>query len=113
MERWVAEQSDFIGEDAVFTKRQMIYKYLVLRQMDLKTNYSRLILPRQAGFPVPIQPGLFKVSYYLFSCPSPYLFIILPTIQGTYSCHGLELIALSYEDDRKKLKAVKITVDVD
>jgi len=56
--------------------------------MDLKTHYSRLELPNACNFKVPIQPGLFK---------------------GTYGSHGIELIILTYEDDRKA-KATKITV---
>lgn len=56
--------------------------------MDLKTHYSRLEVPKVCNFKVPIQPGLFK---------------------GTYASHGIELIMLTYEDDRKA-KATKITV---
>lgn len=74
---------------AVFrTRSQFIYKYLVLRQMDLKTHYSRLTLPDRCDFNVPIQPGLFK---------------------GTYSAHGLEMVLLTYEDNNK-VSAVKVTV---
>lgn len=62
LERWLSEQSDFVGEHATFTRRQMIYKYMVLRQIDLKTHYSRLVLPKRCDFHVPIQPGLFKVN---------------------------------------------------
>lgn len=61
LERWVGEQSDFVGEQAPYTRRQMIYKYMVLRQINLKTHYSRLILPERCDFRVPIRPGLFKV----------------------------------------------------
>lgn len=71
-------------------KYKILYAFFlkVLRQMDLKTHYSRLELPKVCNFKVPIQPGLFK---------------------GTYACHGIELIMLTYEDDRKA-KAIKITV---
>lgn len=65
LERWVSEQSDFAGEQAPYTRRQLIYKYMVLRQIDLKTHYSRLVLPQRCDFRVPILPGLFKV--FLFS----------------------------------------------
>ena len=59
--------------------------------MDLKTHYSKLDLPTPCNFQVPIQPGLFK---------------------GTYESHGLELIILDYEDDRKKVNATKVTVSI-
>lgn len=89
LQRWLNEQTDFTIEDAASIKRQLIYKYLVLRQIDLKTHYSRLILPATTRFNVPIQPGLFK---------------------GTYSVHGLELVSLLYEEDKNKVKTIKITV---
>jgi len=89
LERWLNEQNDFTFEDDAAIKRQLIYKYLVLRQIDLKTHYSRLVLPTASSFNVPIQPGLFK---------------------GTYSSHGLELITLVYEEDQNKVTAVKVTV---
>lgn len=63
LERWLCEQSDFSGENAAFLRGQLIYKYITLRQVDLKTHYSRFTLPRQCDFPVPIQPGLFKVCF--------------------------------------------------
>lgn len=90
LQRWLNEQTDFTVEDAASIKRQLIYKYLVLRQIDLKTHYSRLILPATTRFNVPIQPGLFK---------------------GTYSVHGLELVSLLYEEDKNKVKTIKITGD--
>ena len=89
LQRWISDQVDMADAEAVSrTQSQLIYKYLVLRQMDLKTHYSRLTLPGRCDFQVPIQPGLFK---------------------GTYSAHGLELVLLSYED-KNKVTAVKITV---
>ena len=88
--RWINEQTDFTEIEDFSIKRQLIYKYMVLLQIDLKTHYSRLTLPTTTSFNVPIQPGLFK---------------------GTYSVHGLELISLFYEEDRNKVKAIKITVN--
>jgi len=88
--RWINEQTDFTEIEDFSIKRQLIYKYMVLLQIDLKTHYSRLTLPTTTSFNVPIQPGLFK---------------------GTYSVHGLELISLFYEEDRNKVKAIKITGD--
>lgn len=35
----------------------------------------------------------------------------LAFFKGTYSVHGLEIISLLYEDDRNKVKAIKITGD--
>lgn len=67
LERWLCEQSDFVGEHASYTRSQLIYKYMVLKQIDLKTHYSRFFLPTPCHFQVPIQPGLFKVSYSLYS----------------------------------------------
>ena len=58
--------------------------------MEMKTHYTHLVWPRKVANRVPISPGLF---------------------QGTYSAHGLELIMLSYEDDEKKVRAVKISGD--
>ena len=78
---------DLNTEDAVFIRRQLIYKYLVIRQFDLKTHYSRLVFPSDMHN-LPIQPGLFK---------------------GIYSVHALELVILTYEDVNK-VQAVKITV---
>ena len=65
LERWLAEQSDFDGVEAVYTRQQLIYKYMVLRQIDLKTHYTRLLLPEKCHLCVPIQPGLFKVGFFL------------------------------------------------
>ena len=87
LQRWLSEQSDFTEEFGL-TRSQCIYKYLVLKQIEMKTYYSRLALPPPAQN-VPIQPGLFK---------------------GTYSAHGLELVKLFYEEDGNKVTAVKVTV---
>ncbi|XP_046630588.1 F-box only protein 31-like [Daphnia pulicaria] len=89
LENWLDEQSDYLGEHSAYTRTQMIYKYMVLRQTALKTHYSKLVLPQQCDFRVPIKPGLFK---------------------GTYSSHGLELIMLTYEEVNK-VNAVKISGD--
>lgn len=61
LENWLDEQSDYLGEHSAYTRTQMIYKYMVLRQTALKTHYSKLVLPQQCDFRVPIKPGLFKV----------------------------------------------------
>ena len=61
MENWLDEQSDYLGENSAYSRRQMIYKYMLLRQTDLKTHYSRLVFPQRCNFRVTIQPGLFKV----------------------------------------------------
>jgi len=88
LQRWLSEQSDFTEEFGL-TRSQCIYKYLVLRQIEMTTHYSRLVLP-SSSFHVPIKPGLFK---------------------GTYSAHGLELVSLFYEGDGNKVTALKITGD--
>lgn len=54
----------------------------------LSYEYRRLNWPT-CKRKYPIEPGLFK---------------------GEYGAHGLELIMLSYEEDRPRAKATKITV---
>ena len=91
LENWLADQVDITKPEAVFrTRGALIYKYMVFRQIDLKTHYSRLAFPSACNFPIPIKPGLFK---------------------GTYSAHGIELIMLSY-DDHNKVTGLKITVRI-